>query len=73
MLFVVGVSILIGEIALGQKFRSAGPNAFGNIHKNLKWLGWAFAFGTFAILSYYIVVIGWSMDYLYYSIKALFT
>ncbi len=73
MLFVVGISILIGEIALGQKFRSAGPNAFGNISKRLKWLGWAFAFWTFAILSYYIVVIGWWMDYLYYSLKALFT
>jgi len=73
MLFVVWISILIWEIALGQKFRSAGPNAFGSISKNLKWLGWAFAFWTFAILSYYIVVIWWSMDYLYYSIKALFT
>jgi len=59
MLFTLWVSILIWEIALGQKFQSAGPNAFGHISKYFKWLGWAFAFTCFSILSYYIVVIGW--------------
>ena len=73
ILFLIGLGLLIGEIALGQYTQKWAPGAFGSISKYLKWLGWAGIFTAAVILSYYAVVIGWWLDYLWYSLVSLFT
>ena len=68
LLFVVGVSLLFGELAFWQKSQSTWPIAFANVKPYLWWLGWAWALCCIAILVYYSAVIGRSLDYLRYSL-----
>ena len=72
MLVFVWFALLVWEIALGQKSRMWASESFWDIWKNFKWLGWAMVIFVFFILSYYVVVIWWGMDYLYYSLKSMF-
>ena len=72
MLVFVWFALLVWEIALGQKSRMWASESFWDISKNFRWLGWAMVIFVFFILSYYVVVIWWGMDYLYYSLKSMF-
>jgi len=72
ILFIMGLGLLIWEVAFGQYTQKWAPEAFGTVSKYLKWLGWFAIFIWATILTYYVVVIWWWMDYLWYSIKALF-
>jgi NSS family neurotransmitter:Na+ symporter len=73
ILLLIGFGLLIWEIALGQYTWKWAPGAFWTVSKYLKWLGWAGIFTAAVILSYYAVVIGWWLDYLWYSLVSLFT
>ena len=72
MLVLVWFWLLVWEIALGQKSRMGASESFWDISKNFKWLGWAMLIFVFFILTYYVVVIWWGMDYLFYSLKSMF-
>ncbi len=72
ILFFMGLGLLVWEIALWQKTESWAPWAFWEVNKYLKWIWWASIFTAAVILSYYSVVIWWSLDYLWYSIIWLF-
>ncbi len=71
MLILVWFGLLVWEIALGQKSRMWASESFWDIWKNFKWLWWAMIIFVFFILSYYVVVIWWGMDYLFYSLKSM--
>jgi len=70
ILFLMWLGLLIWEIALGQYTQKWAPDAFWTAHPYLKWLWWAGIFTAAVILTYYTVVIGWSIDYLVYSINS---
>ncbi len=72
ILFLLGIGLLIWEIAFGQYTQKWAPEAFWQVSKYLKWVWWAAIFTGAVILTYYAVVIWWWIDYLWYSIKALF-
>lgn len=70
-MFLIGVPVLMGEIILGR-FGRANPVAtmqkLAKEHKQPKaWglLGWWGALGLLLVLSFYSVVAGWSIAYIY--------
>jgi NSS family neurotransmitter:Na+ symporter len=67
-LFVAGVPIMIIEYGLGHKERGSSPLAFSRVNNQLEWLGWWMpVVAMFGIMLYYSVVIGWAVNYFFYS------
>lgn len=59
----IGMPILLLELALGQKFQGGDVEAFGKMNPHLRGIGIASIFGTFMIISYYAMVIAWTLCY----------
>jgi NSS family neurotransmitter:Na+ symporter len=55
----LGMSLMILEFAVGKYFQSSIVKSLEKIKKQLKWSGVFIAFVSLAILSYYLVIIGW--------------
>ncbi|MBN1150389.1 sodium-dependent transporter [candidate division WOR-3 bacterium] len=84
-LFVAGIPLLLLEFSLGHKMAGSAPFAFSKLKFSFKgssseeeitekkgdfqWVGWIALFIGFFITTYYAVIMGWSFDYLYYSVK----
>ena len=84
-LFVAGIPLLILEFAIGHRTGGSAPFGFskinftykGNIeNKEVKknkgtfeWIGWFALFIGFFITTYYTVIMGWSVNYIWHSIK----
>ncbi|MBD3345767.1 MAG: sodium-dependent transporter [Chitinivibrionales bacterium] len=67
-LITAGIPILMLEFALGHKKKASAPKAFRIIDERWEWLGWwAVTFVMFGIVMYYIVVIGWCINFLFFS------
>ncbi|MBD3322526.1 MAG: sodium-dependent transporter [Chitinivibrionales bacterium] len=67
-LITAGIPILMLEFALGHKKKASAPKAFRIIDERWEWLGWwSVCFVMFGIVMYYIVVIGWCINYLFFS------
>ncbi|MGB3633411.1 MAG: sodium-dependent transporter [Rubrobacteraceae bacterium] len=66
-LVTAGIPVLILEYGLGHRSRSAAPFAFRAMSRKWEWLGWWQIGGSFVIMTYYIVIIGWVLSYCYYS------
>ena len=67
-LFTAGIPILMLELSLGNKNRASAPLAFAKIDTKWEWLGWwSVTFVMFGIVLYYIVVIGWCVNYIVFA------
>lgn len=66
-LLTAGIPIIVLEFAVGHKYAGAAPATFARISKRWEWLGWWQVLVSFVISVYYIVVISWALNYLYYS------
>lgn len=62
-----GIPILILEFYLGNRNQGSAPVAYRSLSQRWEWLGWWQAAITFFIGTYYMVIIGWVLAYLYYS------
>jgi len=74
-IFLVGLPIMIGEVLLGKMTKSSPVGAYGELSNGSR--GWTSvgAMGVaaaFVILSYYSVVAGWAIHYLYLAISGTF-
>ncbi|UCE49910.1 MAG: sodium-dependent transporter [Phycisphaerales bacterium] len=68
-LFTAGIPILMLEFALGHHKEASAPKAFRHIDAKWEWLGWwAVMFVMFGIELYYIVIIGWCGNYMFFSL-----
>ncbi len=68
-LILVGVPLLIAEQGLGHYFNASAPLSFYRIRRSLEWIGWwPVLLIMFGIMLYYTVVMGWCINYLFYSI-----
>jgi len=68
-LFTAGIPILMLEFALGHHKEASAPMAFWHIDPKWEWLGWwAVTFVMFGINLYYIVIIGWCVNYMVFSV-----
>jgi NSS family neurotransmitter:Na+ symporter len=67
-LIVAGLPIMIIEYGLGHLEKGSAPLSFVRIDKKFEWLGWWMpVVAMFGIMLYYSVVIGWCINYFFYS------
>lgn len=67
MLAVMGIPLLIMEFAIGQKMQLGAVGAFGNIKKKLSAIGLGAVLCGFVVVSYYAVIMAWSLMYIVFS------
>lgn len=56
---IMGVPLLMMEIAIGRKTRKGAPEALRALNKKLEPVGWAATINAFVIAVYYAVVFAW--------------
>ncbi len=67
MLVVLGIPLLIMEFAIGQKMQLGAIGSFKNITHKLSGIGLGAVLCGFVVVSYYAVVMAWSLIYLFHS------
>jgi NSS family neurotransmitter:Na+ symporter len=76
---VIGIPIMMAEVMLGRRGRQSPINtmktlaAEENASPHWKWLGWAGVLAGFLILSYYSVIAGWALAYVFRTGSGVFT
>ena len=70
---LIGLPILLGELALGRHGGKSSVGSFARIapHTPWPWLGSLGVVACFAILSFYCVIAGWSLGYLFRAMAGL--
>lgn len=70
----VGIPIMIAEMVIGRHTHKDPVGAFRKLRGGL-WtaVGWLGVVAGFVILSYYCVVAGWAVDYLWLALKGTFS
>jgi len=63
-LFFIGIPVTLMELALGQKFQRGDVGVFRGIHPRLAGVGGASVLAAYYIVTYYNIIIGWSLIYL---------
>ncbi|MBE0502808.1 MAG: sodium-dependent transporter [Desulfuromonadales bacterium] len=74
-ILVVGLPIMMAELMIGRHTRRAAVGAFMALEKRKSpWIlvGWVSTLSAFVILSYYAVVAGWTLDYVYLAVVGSF-
>jgi NSS family neurotransmitter:Na+ symporter len=61
--FVFALPLMILEIAMGRHFRGTVVSSLGAVRPEFRILGWLLCAVIFLILSYYIVITGWTLAY----------
>lgn len=62
-LIILGIPWMMMEFGMGRLFQKGAPGVFEGIGKKWEWLGWWPVFVAFLIVTYYAVVIAWSLNY----------
>ena len=74
----IGLPIMVAEIMLGRRGKQSPINTMialakdENRNPNWMWLGWMGVVAGFLILSYYSVIAGWAMSYIFRTGGGLF-
>ncbi|MFW5960009.1 MAG: sodium-dependent transporter [Chitinivibrionales bacterium] len=67
-LLTAGIPILMLEFAIGHEKQASAPKAFRQIGRKWEWVGWwPVFFVMFGIVMYYIVVLSWCVNYIFFS------
>lgn len=72
-MLVMGVPLLIMEFSIGHWAQQSPPGAFGRVLKKYRFAGWWLVALAFVIITYYSVILGYCIDYLIESVRAMFT
>lgn len=68
-LLLAGIPVLLLDYALGHRFRGSAPAVFRRLARRFEWLGWWQVFINFVIMTYYAVIVAWSLRYMLYSVN----
>jgi neurotransmitter:Na+ symporter, NSS family len=75
--FFIGMPVLISELAIGRASGQGGAQAFSALVKKNKKLwysvGFLGIFVGFLITSYYTIIAGWTLEYLWDALSGMFT
>ena len=66
--FVFGLPLMILEITMGRHFRGTVVSAFRAVRPGFRIIGWLVCAIIFLILSYYLVITGWTIAYTVFSV-----
>ena len=61
---LIGIPLLMLEIGLGQKTQKGAADAFASIKKSFRYVGWTALVMAFLVLSYYMAVVSYGLNYL---------
>jgi len=64
-LFTAGIPLMILEYSFGHKFKGSTPLALARGNKKWEWLGWWPAINSVVILTYYSMILGWAINYVF--------
>lgn len=67
-LLTAGIPLLILEHAIGRRAQAGAPIALKKMHKRAEPLGWWALATSFVIVSYYCVVLAWTVHYMWSSL-----
>lgn len=70
--FLVGIPVFAAELVMGRKAQKSAIFAFYNLSNHSshwKMVGWLTLISSFLILSYYSVVSGWALNYIFLSLN----
>jgi len=70
---IFGIPLMLLEFAAGRRFRSSLLGTFERIDKRVKWLALVPLLMGAGILSYYVVIAGWTLCYFFLSLTGNFT
>lgn len=76
---VIGIPIMIAEITLGRRGRRSPINTMRHLafearaNPHWQYLGWAGVVAGFVILSYYSVIAGWAVAYIFRTASGMFS
>ncbi|PWM44015.1 MAG: sodium-dependent transporter [Clostridiales bacterium] len=65
MVFIVGFTLILGELAVGRYAKSNAVSAFQKINSKFAFVGYLGVISSFVILSFYSVVGGWILKYIF--------
>jgi len=68
-MLTAGIPIIILEFALGHKYKGSAPKSFAMAKERWEWVGWWQVFISFIISIYYVVIIAWALNYVFFSFK----
>ncbi|MCM1021150.1 MAG: sodium-dependent transporter [Muribaculum sp.] len=68
--FILGIPVMIGEFSLGRGTRENAADAFSKLSPRSKWwiVGATAILASYLILSFYMVVAGWTLEYMIQSL-----
>jgi len=61
---IIGIPLLLAEVAIGQMMQKGAPDAFKKIKGGFRFIGWTMVMFAFFVIVYYVAVMGWGIDYL---------
>lgn len=70
--FIIALPVFIGELVIGRNTQRSAVIAFSDLKpqsENWKLVGWLNILTTFLILSYYCIVSGWCVNYIFMSLN----
>ncbi len=67
-----GLVLMMLEFAVGRRYKKSVVSALQNISKNSKWAGLLIVAVAFTVLSYYLVILGWILSYIFISFNGKF-
>ncbi len=65
--FVFALPLMVLEIAMGRRFRGTVVSSFHAVRPEFRIIGWLLCAIVFLILSYYLVITGWTIAYTVFS------
>ncbi len=68
---VIGISVMVGEFAIGRRTQLAAVGAYKSINKNWTFAGVLGVLSAFFIMGFYPVVGGWASAYIFKSFTGL--
>jgi NSS family neurotransmitter:Na+ symporter len=68
---IIGLPLLIMEFSVGHWAQNSPPGAFGQIVRKYRFVGWWLVALAFVIITYYVVILGYSLVMLWDSILGL--
>ncbi len=72
-LLTAGIPLMIVEYGLGSRFQGGAPKAFRKLGRGFEWIGWWAVLIGLGISIYYCVILAWSWEYVWATLRSVFT
>lgn len=71
--FLFALPLMILEFSVGRYFQGGVTESFGKVKEKFRFVGWVICAIVFVILSYYLVITGWTLGFFVSSLTGLET